>query len=431
VSAAKGATLMFLGGSAFGATLFVDVQNGACSDAASYAAAQNQATPLCSVAAAGALVRPGDTVKIKAGTYRPSGTTHLSVSGDAGQPITFEPFGDGPVIIAGPRADAGQTGIGLEITGSYVVVQGLELTESQAEALFVQAAHVAVRKMRVYRTDDDGIRVYTGSSDVVIEDNVAWQNGGHCIVVDGTRIVVRNNVGSRSPEDIFEIWPACWDCDVYNNLAHASSRNGFVLGGQTGLTVSANARIYNNISINNMGDAFQLYENGDGGVVLSNNLEFGNSGVPLDTTGTATFTILVATIHADPKIADIDAGDWHLLPGSPAIDTGSATLAPTDDLYGDPRPLGAGIDIGPDEFNDGGAVDSGNSDAGLPDASAADAGANDGGRPDGRTGPRALVVGCGCGASSPGLALAAALPLSRRRRQVPRGIAAVPDGSRG
>jgi hypothetical protein len=38
--------------------------------------------------------------------------------------------------------------------------------------------------------------------------------------------------------------------------------------------------------------------------------------------------------------------DFHLLPGAPAVNTGSATLAPNVDLEGNPRPVGAGVDIG-------------------------------------------------------------------------------------
>lgn len=46
----------------------------------------------------------------------------------------------------------------------------------------------------------------------------------------------------------------------------------------------------------------------------------------------------------DPMVT----GD-HLAPGSPCIDTGTATDAPATDLDGDARPRGAGFDVGPDE----------------------------------------------------------------------------------
>jgi hypothetical protein len=39
-------------------------------------------------------------------------------------------------------------------------------------------------------------------------------------------------------------------------------------------------------------------------------------------------------------------GDYRLAPGSPAIDAGIADDAPADDLEGNARPVGAGVDIG-------------------------------------------------------------------------------------
>jgi len=53
----------------------------------------------------------------------------------------------------------------------------------------------------------------------------------------------------------------------------------------------------------------------------------------------------------DRGTADLDddlavEGDYHLRPGSPAIDAGTAAGAPHDDLEGNGRPCGAGIDVG-------------------------------------------------------------------------------------
>ncbi len=63
-----------------------------------------------------------------------------------------------------------------------------------------------------------------------------------------------------------------------------------------------------------------------------------------------------ANISADPLFVDSANGDFHLQSGSPCIDTG---INPTEyieqsfveyDFEGDPRPYGAGWDIGPDEW---------------------------------------------------------------------------------
>jgi hypothetical protein len=42
-------------------------------------------------------------------------------------------------------------------------------------------------------------------------------------------------------------------------------------------------------------------------------------------------------------------GDYHIQSGSPVINQGTATGAPADDMDGDSRPLGSGIDMGADE----------------------------------------------------------------------------------
>ncbi len=54
-------------------------------------------------------------------------------------------------------------------------------------------------------------------------------------------------------------------------------------------------------------------------------------------------------VFANPLFVDPASGDYHLRPGSPMIDVGTAAGAPPTDYDGDPRPLGGGIDIGADE----------------------------------------------------------------------------------
>jgi hypothetical protein len=48
----------------------------------------------------------------------------------------------------------------------------------------------------------------------------------------------------------------------------------------------------------------------------------------------------------DPKLADPPGGDFHLKPGSPAIDAADATPSPSIDFDGTARPQGPRADIG-------------------------------------------------------------------------------------
>ena len=51
-------------------------------------------------------------------------------------------------------------------------------------------------------------------------------------------------------------------------------------------------------------------------------------------------------VSGSPGFADAANADFHITPGSPAIDTGSSTDAPAVDFDDNPRPAGSGYDIG-------------------------------------------------------------------------------------
>lgn len=52
----------------------------------------------------------------------------------------------------------------------------------------------------------------------------------------------------------------------------------------------------------------------------------------------------------DPRFVDVSAADYHLLPGSAAIDTGNPFPMVATDFDGTPRPQGVLPDIGAFEY---------------------------------------------------------------------------------
>lgn len=103
----------------------------------------------------------------------------------------------------------------------------------------------------------------------------------------------------------------------------------------------------------------------DAGVCLDNTIFLNTTaGAPTDTiTGTACFANYVIAkpqstaltgannkLGVDPLLVNPAAGDYHLMPNSPAIDAADPTATATPDLDGTARPQGARADIGAYEY---------------------------------------------------------------------------------
>lgn len=105
--------------------------------------------------------------------------------------------------------------------------------------------------------------------------------------------------------------------------------------------------ISNNICFTNDGAPSTFYANsGDSDAYMAwgTNLFYDGNGAPVGGGGTI--------INADPLFTDIIAGDYSLLPGSPAHDAAVAIagFTLTTDLFSHTRPLGAAADIGAIEY---------------------------------------------------------------------------------
>ena len=189
------------------------------------------------------------------------------------------------------------------------------------------------------------------------------------------------------------------DIDIYQNVIHDISNNeGITLSSESGGLLE-NIRVTNNIAYNNDLSGITLSANGDSpthpmrGIYIINNTFVGNGG-PIWGGGIEVenedlenvvirnnicsqnryyqiidFSLSTAVsidhnlidgfrgeldeevrgtdfIEGDPLFFNATGFDFHLLTGSPAIDSGSAVEAPAVDFDGAPRPNGSGFDIG-------------------------------------------------------------------------------------
>jgi hypothetical protein len=135
---------------------------------------------------------------------------------------------------------------------------------------------------------------------------------------------------------------------IYNNITYSNTYGGiWITGGST------NCEIYNNIVCEPTGNPLEIEAGATATLKTDYNLCFSNNGVVALYGGTF-YTLSTYQQNTtnedhgrsgDPLFNDAANGNFHLRYGSQAIDAGS-NLGLTQDMEGNPRPQGAGYDIG-------------------------------------------------------------------------------------
>lgn len=380
----------------------------------------------------------GDTIHFKRGStfdladsssgYGTEGIVlSMSESGNSSSPITFTSYGSG----ARPILSNARTGDGnsvFTLRGSYIVVEGLEMTGAHYGGVVVEdnSHHVTVQDCETHHL---GIGVVLFGTECLVTNNIFRDGtmvvntpggdddyGANGLVILGSHHEVSYNYATRliAPSMDYtidggfaELFGAIDDVSIHHNVVRDS--DGFSECATGGAGTISNITYAYNESYNNGGFAVVhttsgTYENvryvnntivdlegtpsifwfaataPSGPFIYENNIVVLDRGTLFQrgsavthahniffTEATIGITLSATDLNTDPLFVDILGGDLHLTAASPARDVGAAASF-TSDLDGNPVPIGAGVDLGAHEYlapgEDAGPV----LDAGIRDA---------------------------------------------------------------
>jgi hypothetical protein len=224
-------------------------------------------SPFRTLARAFAAVRPGTTVYVRGGTYRPAATLTSSVSGTSSQRITLRTYRAEKVRVDGSNLPSGSWLFGLY--GDYWTVSGIRFENSPARGFVCTSCTGGI--FRNLTTGDNGGTGFSLRGADTVDNRVEnldsygnYDPSGHGRNADG--VAVTSGSGSRnvitgarlfnnsgngvdlrswaSPVTIERTWAFGNGVNRWNDPAFQGDGNGFKLGG--GSPAPAVAHLVNN-----------------------------------------------------------------------------------------------------------------------------------------------------------------------------------------
>lgn len=244
-----------------------------------------------------------------------------------------------------------------------------------------------------------------GGPGIVLTRNRLFDNRNeHIFISKGSQIRINNNImyGSLYSGQAGILLYTTDQVEIANNTLDGDptvSLAGIAIGNQ-GFATSTHVTIKNNL-LTHWSKGIQNRDSQNTFNEVGYNLFFQNTKDIEDLATNVNFQIpasRIGDVSGDPKYVNLTLRDYHIQPGSAAIDKATSAAAPTVDFDGQARPSGKGFDIGADESSGALVPPSCDSAAGCGGAGPGDGGGGAGGSPAATPADTTSSGGFGCGA---------------------------------
>jgi len=282
--------------------------------------------------------------KTNSGILLKSNTTNSLVVGNTADHNSY----------AGIEVNGGSTGN--EVRGNVTFSNAQQYQRAAPGIRVYQAPGNTIDRNVSHDNEDSGIESYNGANNTLIYNNVTYNNGDHGI--DDLSCTGQRIIGNT----------------VFHNVTAGINLEGPAGAGSTGGTIANNISVDNGIRSPRTHSNIRVDNQSTSGTTVDSNVVYLSGGVSdvmliwnsVNYTSLAAFQAATGQeahgIQADPEWKDPASGDFHLLAGSPAIDSANSGVSgqPSQDIEAQPRiddPATANTGLGPRSYDDRGAYE--------------------------------------------------------------------------
>jgi hypothetical protein len=261
-------------------------------------------SPFLTIAKAVSVVKAGETIFVRGGTYDLTSTISLSKSGTENAPLSLLGYTcERPMLDFSDQALSGSNR-GIVLTGNYWHIRGLDITGAGDNGMVISGgSNNLIELCNFYRNRDSGLQLDNGASDNTIRNCDSYYNADPEDYGDADGFAPKLTVGSgnyfygcrawlncddgwdgylRNNDDVTNFIENCWAFrnGYFENGTDAGENangNGFKMGGSDDKSLKHNFTLKNCLAFGNKSKGFDQ-NNNKGSMTLYNCTGHGNEG---------------------------------------------------------------------------------------------------------------------------------------------------------